>query len=78
MCMKKLLLSLSMVVLTGTMAFAQYYHLSPAAGNPNNVNQEDTEYPVGGGLPATWTPILEPLNLQERIRCADYSIYFPF
>ena len=45
-------------VLTGTMAFAQYYHLSPAAGNPNNVNQEDTEYPVGGGLPATWTPIL--------------------
>ena len=58
MCMKKLLLSLSMVVLTGTMAFAQYYHLSPAAGNPNNVNQEDSEYPVGGGLPATWTPIL--------------------
>ena len=47
-----------MVVLTGTMAFAQYYHLSPAAGNPNNINQEDLEYPVGGGLPATWTPIL--------------------
>ena len=56
--MKKLLLSLSMVVLTGTMAFAQYYHLSPAAGNLNNINQEDAEYPVGGGLPATWTPIL--------------------
>ena len=58
MCMKKLLLSLSMVVLTGTMAFAQYYHLSPSAGNPNNINQEDSEYPVGGGLPATWVPIL--------------------
>ena len=42
----------------GTSASAQYYHLAAASGNPNNINQEDSEYPVGSGLPTDWTSIL--------------------
>ena len=56
--MKKILLSLLMVVSFATISSAQYYHLAPAAGNPNGVNQEDSEYPVTGGLPATWSSIM--------------------
>ena len=56
--MKKLLLSLSLVAMMGTTASAQYYHTASAAGNPNNINQEDSEYPVGSGLPTTWSSIL--------------------
>ncbi len=55
--MKKLLLVLLSVAFALT-AQAQYYHLSGASGNPNNINQEDSEYPVGGGLPSTWSSIL--------------------
>ena len=42
----------------GTTASAQYYHTASASGNPNNINQEDSEYPVGSGLPTTWSSIL--------------------
>ena len=56
--MKKLLLSFSLVAMMGTTASAQYYHTASAAGNPNNINQEDSEYPVGSGLPTTWSSIL--------------------
>jgi len=56
--MKKLLLSLSLVAMIGTTASAQYYHTASTAGNPNNINQEDSEYPVGSGLPTTWSSIL--------------------
>ena len=56
--MKKLLLSLSLVAMMGTTASAQYYHTASASGNPNNINQEDSEYPVGSGLPTTWSSIL--------------------
>ena len=55
--MKKLLLAL-LTVAFGLTAQAQYYHLSGASGNPNNINQEDSEYPVSGGLPSTWSSIL--------------------
>ena len=41
-----------------TLAFGQYYYLPAAPGNPNNINQEDAEYPNGGGLPSGWTQIL--------------------
>ena len=37
---------------------AQYYISQVANGNPNNINQEDFEYPPGGGLPSGWTSIL--------------------
>ena len=56
--MKKLILSLLVVAFAGTSASAQYYHLAAASGNPNNINQEDSEYPVGSGLPTDWTSIL--------------------
>ena len=55
--MKKQLLAL-LTVAFGLTAQAQYYHLAGASGNPNNINQEDSEYPVGGGLPSTWSSIL--------------------
>jgi hypothetical protein len=37
---------------------AQYYTSPVANGNPNNINQEDLEYPLGGGLPSGWNSIL--------------------
>ena len=53
--MKKFLLSLVALAFTIT-ASAQYYHTAPVSGsNPNNVNQENSEYPVGSGLPTDWT-----------------------
>ena len=55
--MKKFLLAL-LTVAFGLTAQAQYYHLSGASGNPNNINQEDSEYPVSGGLPSTWSAIM--------------------
>ena len=47
--MKKILLSLGIIALSTGSAFGQYYHTAAAGGNPNNINTEDTEYPVGGG-----------------------------
>ena len=56
--MKKFLLSLVALAVTIT-ASAQYYHTAPVSGsNPNNVNQENSEYPVGSGLPTDWTSIV--------------------
>ena len=56
--MKKLLLSFAALAFSVT-ASAQYYHTAPVSGsNPNNVNQENSEYPVGSGLPTDWTSIL--------------------
>jgi len=56
--MKKFLLSLVALAFTIT-ASAQYYHTAPVSGsNPNNVNQENSEYPVGSGLPTDWTSIV--------------------
>jgi len=56
--MKKLLLSLGIIALSTGSAFGQYYHTAAAGGNPNNINTEDTEYPVGSGLPTDWTSIV--------------------
>jgi hypothetical protein len=56
--MKKLLLSFAGLAFSIT-ASAQYYHIAPVSGsNPNNVNQENSEFPVGGGLPTDWTSIV--------------------
>src|SRR5687767_12686617 len=55
--MKKALLSavLCLFVMTG---YSQYYYIpfQNAGTNPGNLNL-DSEYPVGGGLPAGWTSI---------------------
>ena len=56
--MKKLLLSLGIIALSTGSAFGQYYHTAAAGGNPNNINTEDTEYPVGGGIASGWTSIV--------------------
>ncbi|CAN5487333.1 hypothetical protein BH11BAC2_BH11BAC2_01490 [soil metagenome] len=56
--MRKNLTLLVLLVLLGSAASAQYYYLpftSPGQ-NPGNLNT-DLEYPVGGGLDASWTPI---------------------
>ena len=72
--MKKLLLVLLSVAFALT-AQAQYYHLSGASGNPNNINQEDSEYPVGGGLPSTWSSIL---SASQSPGTYTSSQYIPF
>lgn len=42
------------------MGYSQYYYqLFQTGQNPGNLNQDD-EYPLGGGLAATWTSILGP------------------
>ncbi|MEJ6759018.1 MAG: hypothetical protein QNK76_00740, partial [Flavobacteriales bacterium] len=56
--MKKLLLSLGIIALSTGSAFGQYYHTAAAGGNPNNINTEDTEYPVGSGIASGWTSIV--------------------
>lgn len=54
--MKSLLLIVTFIL---TMYCEAQYYVSPIAnGNPNNVNSEDLEYPLGGGLPSGWTSIL--------------------
>ena len=55
--MKKTTFLLSFVFLS-VFAFGQYYYLPASPGNPNNINQEDAEYPNGSGLPSGWTSIL--------------------
>ena len=62
-----------------TFVEAQYYSLPPASGNPNNVNQEDYEYPVGSGLPSTWTPILgatQPAGSYSAAQTIPFTFLF--
>ena len=54
--MKYLLLIPTIII--SVICHAQYYISPVANGNPNNINQEDLEYPLGGGLPSGWTSIL--------------------
>ncbi|CAI8385825.1 MAG: Uncharacterised protein [Cryomorphaceae bacterium] len=56
--MKKVLLSLGVFALSLGSAYGQYYHGAPGTGNPGTQNTEDTEYPVGSGLPTDWSSIL--------------------
>lgn len=54
--------TLLIAVLIGFAMNAQiYYQLPVAPGNPGGLNADD-EYPVGGGLSATWTTILSGGN----------------
>ena len=75
--MKKLILSLLVVAFAGTSASAQYYHLAAASGNPNNINQEDSEYPVGSGLPTDWTSIMAAQQTAGSYSSAQ-TMSFPF
>lgn len=60
--MKKIY-SLLVLVLTASMALGQYYYIPPSGtGNPGGLNNEDAEFPVGSGLPNTWTSILGGSN----------------
>ncbi|HNQ13018.1 MAG TPA: Omp28-related outer membrane protein [Bacteroidia bacterium] len=56
--MKKIFTLLLFIMLSAGMVNAQYYYLPfiNAGQNPGNLNN-DTEYPVGGGIPAGWTSI---------------------
>jgi hypothetical protein len=56
--MKRILLSIFALSAAALSAQSGYY-LSPCAGtgNPGNLNA-DPEYPVGGGLPATWSTVM--------------------
>jgi len=57
--MRNILRTLAILVflLAGASVSAQYYYLpSTVNGNPGGLNS-DGEYPVGGGLAATWTAI---------------------
>lgn len=53
--MKKVILIVLTYLLFTSVSVAQYYQAPTAFGNPNNVNQEDLEYPVSGGLPTSWS-----------------------
>jgi hypothetical protein len=55
--MKKVILTLALAS-SAIFAYGQYYIIPPSSGNPGNVNQEDTEYPLGGGLSSGWDTVL--------------------
>ncbi len=59
--MKKLLPVFIGIMLSSMVSFAQYWQIpNPNANtNPGGINT-DTEYPVGGGLAATWTTFHSP------------------
>ena len=60
--MVRKLLSLAVAIGISASAMAQYYYLPGGTGNPNNLNQENAEYPLGSGLPAGWNTVLGPGN----------------
>lgn len=61
--MKKLFTSVLFAAIS-TFGFSQYFMIpnDNAVGNPRNINMQDAEYPIGGGLPTTpgdqWTTIV--------------------
>ena len=55
--MKKVILIVIAYLLLTSVTVAQYYQAPSGTGNPNNINQEDLEYPYGGGLPGTWNVV---------------------
>lgn len=55
--MKKVLILILAYVLLTSVSSAQYYAGPVGTGNPGNINQEDFEYPYGGGLPAGWNVV---------------------
>ncbi len=73
--MKKILLSL--LSCFAISASAQYYVLPGAPGNPNGTNAETTEYPVGGGLPTTWTNLINGASASGTYSAVQ-SLPFPF
>ena len=47
-----------LAVLVTLLCNAQYYIVPVTSGNPNQINQEDKEYPPNGGLPNGWTTLM--------------------
>ncbi|HYV95187.1 MAG TPA: T9SS type A sorting domain-containing protein [Chitinophagales bacterium] len=62
--MKRNFLLLLALTIFSVPALSQYYYIPFLSdpGNPGGLNP-DSEYPVGGGLPAGWTPIASTGNL---------------
>lgn len=57
--MRKIFTLTLLLAFAASTAFAQYFYQEFTTGqNPGNLNTEDAEYPLGGGLPAGWSPIL--------------------
>jgi len=74
--MKKI--TLALFVLFGMALNAQiYYYLPPAPGNPGGLNTDD-EFPVGGGLSATWTVILGPSQSASGAWSPSQTVPFSF
>lgn len=60
--MRKIYL-LVLLLASSLVGFGQYYYIPPVnPGNPGGLNNEDAEFPLGSGLPATWTTLLGPSN----------------
>ncbi|HSI91529.1 MAG TPA: hypothetical protein VK927_10465, partial [Adhaeribacter sp.] len=76
--MKKLLLML-VACFAMSAAQAQYFYTPHTGGNPGNLNA-DTEYPVGGGLPAGWTTLFtaSAANISAPAWSPAATIPFPF
>jgi hypothetical protein len=57
---------------------AQYYYLGPlnTGMNPGDINQDDAEYPFGGGLDPAWSVVLAPSGTPTW--SAPQSLPFPF
>lgn len=75
--MKKLLsLALGLFTLS---ASAQYYVLPSGSGNPNSINTEASEYPVNGGLPTTWTTLVNAASTSgtySAVQTLPFSFLF--
>ncbi len=76
--MKKILLS---IVVLSSMLYADaqgYYYFKDSTGtNPGNINTEQTEYPVGGGIATGWTTVLGGSNSTPAMS-ASQTIPFTF
>ena len=74
--MKKLLL-LAGALLSLNAAQAQYYYMPAANGNPGGLNT-DPEYPVGGGLPTSWTTLLTGTSAMTATPAWSNNATIPF
>lgn len=75
--MKRIFTTLALV-LAASIGFSQYYYIPHinAGKNPGGLNN-DSEYPVGGGLPSGWTTILSASNATPTWS-ATQSVPFTF
>lgn len=74
--MKKISTLILSLCLLSSVSFGQYYYLAGGTGNPGGLNTDD-EFPLGGGLAATWTSILGP-SVATPTWSANQTIPFTF